>query len=38
MVLEDDLGVSSAREVVQRALEIARILQAGKEALHIRNS
>jgi len=33
MVLEDSLGLSSAKEVIQRALDIARIIQAGKKAL-----
>ena len=33
MVLEDALGVSSAREVVRRAVEIAKVIQAGKKAL-----
>jgi len=33
MVLEDSLGVSTAKEVVQRAIEIARIIQAGKKAI-----
>ena len=35
MVLEDALGLYSAREVVQRAVEIARIVQAGKKALQM---
>ena len=33
MVLEDALGLYSAKEVVQRAIEIAGIIQAGKKAL-----
>jgi multimeric flavodoxin WrbA len=33
MVLRDDLGLLSARNAVQRAVEIARIIQAGKKAL-----
>jgi len=36
MVLEDALGLSSAKEMVQRAVEIARIMQAGKRALRMR--
>ncbi len=36
MVLEDSLGLSSAREVVQRSVELARIIQAGKKALQYR--
>ena len=35
MVLEDILGLYSAKEVVQRAVEIARIIQAGKKALQM---
>jgi multimeric flavodoxin WrbA len=35
MVLEDLLGLSSAQQVVQRAVELARIIQAGKKALNI---
>lgn len=35
MVLEDSLGLSSARQVVERAVELARIIQAGKKALNI---
>ena len=35
MVMEDAFGLFSAREVVQRAVEIAKIIQAGKKALHI---
>ena len=35
MVLQDSLGIASAREVVHRAVEIAQILKAGKEALKI---
>lgn len=35
MVLEDGFGLSSAREVVKRAVEIAKIIQAGKKALNI---
>jgi multimeric flavodoxin WrbA len=35
MVLEDSLGLSSARQAVQRAVELARIIQAGKKALDI---
>jgi multimeric flavodoxin WrbA len=34
MVLEDSFGLSSAKAVVTRALELARIVQAGKKALH----
>lgn len=33
MVMEDAFGLSSAKEVIQRAVEIARIIQAGKKAL-----
>ncbi len=33
MVLEDDYGVSSAKLLVQRAVELARIVQAGQKAL-----
>lgn len=35
MVLQDSLGIASAREVVRRAVEIAQIVKAGKEALKI---
>jgi hypothetical protein len=35
MVLEDALGLFTAKDVVQRAVEIARIVQAGKKALKI---
>ena len=35
MVMEDALGLSTARESVQRAVEIAEIVQAGKKALKI---
>ena len=35
MVMEDALGLLTAKDVVQRALEIARIVQAGKKALKI---
>jgi multimeric flavodoxin WrbA len=35
MVMQDAFGLFSAREVVQRAVEIARIIQAGKKALRI---
>ena len=35
MVLEDALGLFTAKEAVQRAVEIARIVQAGKKALKI---
>ena len=35
MVMQDDFGLSSAREVVRRAVEIGKIVQAGKKALHI---
>ena len=31
MVLEDSFGLASAKEVVQRAVELAKIIQAGKE-------
>jgi multimeric flavodoxin WrbA len=33
MVMEDTFGLFTAKEVVQRAVEIARIMQAGKKAL-----
>jgi len=33
MVLEDALGLFTAKEAVQRAVEIARMVQAGKKAL-----
>ncbi|HYB21516.1 MAG TPA: flavodoxin family protein [Thermodesulfobacteriota bacterium] len=36
MVLEDAFGLYSAKEMVQRAVEIARIMQAGKKALQMR--
>jgi len=35
MVLEDEFGLASAKEVVRRAVEIARIVQAGKKALQM---
>ena len=35
MVMQDAFGLFSAREVVQRAVEIAKIVQAGKKVLHI---
>lgn len=35
MVLEDAYGISSAVQMIERAVEIARILGAGKKALHI---
>ena len=35
MVLEDVLGLFTARDAVQRAVEIAKIVQAGKKALKI---
>jgi multimeric flavodoxin WrbA len=35
MVLEDVYGISSASQMIQRAVEIARIMEAGKKALHI---
>lgn len=35
MVMEDAFGLSSAKEVVLRAVEIARIIQAGKKALNL---
>lgn len=35
MALEDEMGLSSAKEVVRRAVEIAHIMQAGKRALKI---
>ena len=35
MVLEDEFGLFSAKEVVQRAVELARIIQAGKRTLKI---
>jgi multimeric flavodoxin WrbA len=35
MVLEDALGLFTAKESVQRAVEIARIVQAGKKALKV---
>ena len=35
MVLEDALGLLTAKDVVQRAVEIARMVQAGKKALKI---
>ncbi len=36
MVLEDSFGLASAKEVVQRAIELAKIIQAGKRALNMR--
>ena len=33
MVLQDGFGLSSAKEAVQRGMEIAKIIQAGKKAL-----
>lgn len=33
MIMEDPFGIASARETVKRAVELARIVQAGKEAL-----
>ena len=33
MVMEDAFGLFTAKEVVQRAVEIAKIVQAGKQAL-----
>mgnify|MGYP001083207646 CR=1 FL=1 len=35
MVMEDAFGVFTAKEVVQRAVEIAKIVQAGKQALNL---
>ena len=35
MVLEDGFGLFSAKEVVQRAVELARIIQAGKRILNM---
>jgi multimeric flavodoxin WrbA len=35
MVLEDSFGLASAKEVVQRAVDLAKIIQAGKKALSI---
>ena len=35
MVMEDAFGLFTAKDVVQRAVEIARIVQAGKNALKI---
>jgi multimeric flavodoxin WrbA len=35
MVLEDALGLFTARDAVQRAVEIAKIVQAGKKALKV---
>ena len=35
MVLEDKFGVASAKGVVWRAVEIARIIKAGKDALRM---
>jgi len=35
MVLEDAYGITSASQMIQRAVEIARIMDAGKKALHI---
>lgn len=35
MVMEDAFGLFTAKEVVQRAVEIAKIVQAGKKALKI---
>ncbi len=35
MVLEDKFGVASAKGVVRRAVEIARIIKAGKDALRM---
>jgi multimeric flavodoxin WrbA len=37
MVLEDSLGLMSAKDMIQRAVEIARIIQAGKKALQPEN-
>jgi hypothetical protein len=33
MVLEDSFGIATAKQVVQRAVELAKIIQAGKKAL-----
>jgi len=33
MALEDGLGILTAKDAVQRAAELARIIQAGKKAL-----
>ena len=34
MVLEDDLGLSAARKLADRMVELARIVKAGEKALH----
>ena len=36
MVLEDEMGLSTAKDAVLRGVELAKIIQAGKEALRIR--
>jgi multimeric flavodoxin WrbA len=35
MALEDSFGLASAKEVIQRAVDLAKIIQAGKKALRI---
>lgn len=35
MALEDSLGLASAKEVIQRAVDLAKIIQAGKKALRM---
>ena len=35
MALEDSFGLASAKEVIQRAVELARIIRAGKKALRV---
>ncbi len=35
MVLEDSFGIATAKQVVQRAVELAKIIQAGKKALNL---
>jgi len=36
MALEDSFGLAAAKEVVQRATELAKIIQAGKRALELK--
>lgn len=35
MVMEDSLGLASAKQVIERAVELAKIVQAGKKALNL---
>ena len=35
MALEDSFGLASAKQVVERAVELAKIIQAGEKALNI---